>query len=111
MATARRGVSETLQSLATTGNGTAFTANPVAQNHTVVVTGVGTISGGTVSIEEADTESYTGTWSVLATITASALTGGAQQITHIAGLLQAVRARVSSNITGGGTISASLKSY
>ena len=99
-------MTKTLQSAATTGNGSA---GSVEDRGTVYVVGAGTISGGTVVIEEAHSEDYSGTWSSLQTITASALTGGAVQAIHVSGFYRAVRARISSTITGGGTISATLE--
>jgi len=89
----------------TTGTGIAFAVPVTDQNIVACVRGVGTISGGTVLIEEADVPSYSGSWSLLATCTASAITATAQQVFHIAAMVKAVRARVSSNITGGGTLS------
>lgn len=74
------------------------------------LTSTGTTSGGTILIEEADwdpdTESiYTGTWSQIASIAASSFTGGAQVAYHVGPFAQAfVRARISSAITGGGSI-------
>lgn len=73
--------------------------------------GNGTISGGTAVIEEAycspDSASpYTGTWSTIYTLTATAVTGGAQLCAHIApSSLYSRRVRITSNITGGGGLS------
>jgi len=73
-------------------------------------TSAGTTSGGTILIEEADwddlTETpYTGTWSQIASIAASSFTGGAQVAYHISPTsVGFVRVRISSAITGGGTI-------
>lgn len=77
---------------------------------------IGTTSGGTILIEEADWNPdkqapYSGTWSVIATISASAFTGGAQSATHIGDTAYAfVRVRISSAITGGGSITAVTRS-
>lgn len=112
MTTALKGQEFVLQSAATAAsNGTpAAVSQPVVGKHVVIVKGTGTISGGTISIEEADTVDYAGTWSVITTVTASGLTGGAIQVVHIDGLIRALRARISAEITGGGSISASLVS-
>lgn len=70
----------------------------------------GTTSGGTVLIEEADwdpeTETvYSGTWSQVASIAASSFTGTAQIAYHISPNEYAfLRVRISSDITGGGSI-------
>ena len=70
------------------------------------LTSVGTTSGGTILIEETDApEDTTPTWSVIQTILASSFTGGAKTAAHVrigAGVW--VRLRISSAITGGGTI-------
>lgn len=73
-------------------------------------TSVGTTSGGTILIEEADwagekTMPYSGTWSTATTVLASSFTGGAQSAIHFGDTAWAyVRVRISSAITGGGTI-------
>lgn len=83
--------------------------------NTVTLRGVGTIGGGTVLIEEADwmpTEvPYTGTWSVLSTVAATTLTGGAELLTHLAASAYGfIRVRVSAPITGGGSVAAIMRS-
>lgn len=85
--------------------------------NTVYLTSVGTTSGGTITIEEADWDPlsgqpYGGTWSIIGTATnASAVTGGATLAVRLpVGAYGYVRVRISGAITGGGTISASLRS-
>lgn len=102
---ASKGVAASSLSLATTGTGAAVAIPSTFDNSFFVITGAGTISGGTVILEEADSDTYAGTWSQLTSITASTLTGGAQQVFHVFGNMRVVRARISSNIIGGGTIS------
>ncbi len=80
---------------------------------TIFLRSVGTTSGGTVLVEEADwgplETPYSGTWSTLQTILASAFTGGAQLAYHPpVGSFRYIRVRISSAITGGGSILASL---
>ena len=92
----------------TTGSGILMIKGQCARL-TVVLESTGTTSGGAVTIEEAyydpNDDPYAGTWSAIGTaINASAFTGGAQLVTHALGSFWAVRIRVSSNITGGGTI-------
>src|SRR2546426_96618 len=70
---------------------------------------IGTTSGGTVLIEEADwgpwEAPYSGTWSTLLSIAASTFTGGAQVAVHLQDASYGyVRVRISSDITGGGSI-------
>lgn len=84
-------------------------------NICVYLTSHGTTSGGTILIEEADFDPnqgaliYSGTWSVVGTVLASAFTGDQQLAFHVSpNAYSAVRVRISSAITGGGTIDAVL---
>lgn len=66
---------------------------------------IGTTSGGTVLIETASRQNYSGTWSTMQTVSASDFTGTAQKSYHFSPNAYAwVRVRVSSTITGGGSI-------
>ena len=66
---------------------------------------VNTTSGGTILIEEASRPNYSGTWSQIASISASTFTGGAQLAYHISpNAFAFVRVRISSDITGGGKV-------
>lgn len=94
-------------SAATTGTGTAIPFHNCRQV-AWSVEGAGTISGGTVVIESAPTATYAGTWNELDSVTASSLTGGAVYNATTPGPLQWVRGRISSNITGGGTVTVRL---
>lgn len=81
----------------------------------VYLRSIGVTSGGTILIEEADyTESlqpYTGTWSQVATIAASTFSNNAQVASHIADAAYGfLRVRISADITGGGSITAVLRS-
>ena len=86
------------------------------QQITVYVTGAGTTSSGVITLEEADFEPstaaaslYAGTWSSITTVNASDVTGGAQKAVHFtAGSYMWVRARISTVIGGGGSVSAVL---
>lgn len=95
-------------SLATTGTGTTISFHDCRQVFWTVE-GAGTISGGTVKIESAASADYAGTWNEIDSITASTLTGGAAyaNTTPMTGG-GFFRARISSNITGGGTITVSI---
>lgn len=66
---------------------------------------VGTTSGGTIILEEASRPNYSGTWSQLASVAASSFTGTAQIAYHFGpNRYDYVRARISSDITGGGSV-------
>jgi len=82
---------------------------------TIYLRSIGTTSGGTILIEEADwgpnEQVYSGTWSQIASIAASSFTGGAQTAYHVTDSSYGwLRVRISSAITGGGTILASMRS-
>jgi hypothetical protein len=89
-------------SAATTGTGVAADAAALARDLTVFVQGNGTITGGTLVIEEARSPDYTGTWSQIGTAL-TPVTNTVQAI-HISGCFLALRARITANITGGGSV-------
>lgn len=89
----------------TSGTSAVVNVEGGSTNVTLTLTSVGTTSGGTVLIEESDDPGTVATWSVLQTILASSFTGGAKVCVHLnLGAGMNVRARISSAITGGGTI-------
>ncbi len=95
-------------SAATTGTGTAFPFNDCRQVNWEIVSD-GTTSGGTVKIESASASDYSGTWNELDSLDASTISGGASYgNTTPMPPGGWVRARVSSNITGGGSITVKL---
>jgi hypothetical protein len=102
---------QTTATSATGGNGGILYLRGNCERLTVVFQSTGTTSGGTILLEEAyyDLDHgdpvYAGTWSLLATVSASTVSGTAQQTQHFAGSFYAVRARISADITGGGSIS------
>lgn len=91
-----------------TGTGIGVTVPNNSHHPRIHVRGSGVISSGAVVIEEALDPDYAGTWSLLNTIVASGFTGGAEQVIHILGNIGAIRARVTTNIGGGGTMSIDL---
>lgn len=77
--------------------------------------GVGTIGGGTILIEEADwgpqEAPYSGTWSQLGSVSGTAITANAQQAVAISDSAYGhVRVRISSAITGGGSVLVTMRS-
>lgn len=66
---------------------------------TVYVTTSAGVSAGVVSIEEAPSTDYTGTWSVVGTVTTS--TASSTSAVHLTGTYKALRTRISTAITGG----------
>lgn|SRR5262245_55354289 len=86
------------------GGGAAIAFNDCRQVNWLVE-GVGTISSGTVLIESAHAQDYSGTWNELDSVDASTVSGGklyGNTFPHVPGGF--VRARVSVEIQGGGQI-------
>ena len=98
---AMSGVQFNLQLTATTGNGTVLAIPTSFRYHNFITVGVDTISAGAVTLETSYSADDTATWAPLA----SAITvTTADQLTQYVGLLTFVRARVSTTVTGGGTV-------
>ena len=100
-----------LQKAATTGTGGILQPHGRCHFLTFALQSNGTTSGGVVTLEEARYEpsvlggmDYTGTWSTILAVNASDFTGSVQKTIHTYGSFWAVRARISSDITGGGTV-------
>lgn len=99
-----KGVLVSSLSAATTGTGTPVNV-PITSDHLyIVVLGAGTISAGTLILEEAHDPEYAGLWSQLQSIDLTTLTGADALIIHINATFRAVRARLSADVTGGGNV-------
>lgn len=94
---ASRGIPVTLQSEATTGNGTPVAIPPGFLQHRVNIKANGVIGAGAIQIETADDPSYTGTWSALGG-PVSVLTSGQVDV-NFSGTYRALRARISTTVT------------
>jgi len=94
-------------SAATTGTGRAIPLSDCRQISWFIEIS-GTVSGGTIIIEHAEQIDYAETWQQLDSITAANITAGTEGSGTFAGPVGFVRARISSNITGGGSITARL---
>lgn len=90
-------------SAATTGTGEPLATNSCKQATWSVETS-GTVSAGTIVIEQASSRSYAGTWYLLDTIDAANAAAGTEGYGTFPGVVDFVRARITSNITGGGTV-------
>ena len=96
---AKRGVQESLQSVATTGNGIALALPPSFRDHRVNIQGNGAVGAGAIQIETASVADYAGTWSPLGSpITVPA---DSQVDVNFSGVFGAVRARISTTVTVG----------
>jgi hypothetical protein len=94
------GAHQKLQSAATTGNGLELTLNGQGREVTFYIYGTGTVSAGAVQCEECHEAGYTGTWAAVGS--AQTVVSGAVTAVHATGCVGAVRARVSTNVTGAG---------
>jgi len=68
------------------------------------IIGVGTTSSGVITLACAHDKTYAGTWSTLTTVNASDVSGGAVKSVFAQGCFDAIQARISTIIGGGGTI-------
>lgn len=88
-----------LQNAATTGNGTAIDLGGQNREAAVYIIGSSGITAGAVTVETADVTDYSGTWATLAgPVTLAAST---QNVVQVSGVLAALRARISTTVTGG----------
>jgi len=87
-----------LQQAQASGNGLAAELNGVRQI-TAYVTGNGAVSAGAVQLETAPNATFTGTWAALGT--AVTVVANATVVATTIGSFKAIRARISTPITGG----------
>ena len=97
----------TLQNGSTTGNGNVADMSGQSEYVTLYCAGTGTISSGTITIEEAHTSTYSGTWSQLATVASTNISTAVQAV-HLTGNYLFIRARISNNVSGGGNVTVTL---
>jgi hypothetical protein len=94
----------TLLSAVTSGTSQWVDVSQV-QRISVTFTSAGTTSGGTLLIEETDDPSSTATASQMTSVAASTFSGTAKATYHLVNAAsQWMRVRISSAITGGGTV-------
>lgn len=86
----------------TTGTGTEFQVNGGKLLKVFFQPSAGTVSAGAVTIEEAYATGYTGTWSPIGS--AQTLASTTTQVLIFEGPFKAIRARVTTNVTGGATV-------
>lgn len=99
--TVTRGSVATILSAATTGTSTVITTDYKVAVQNIELHWNGTCSGGAVIIESAPSATFADTWVPLATISAHS------DITDVITVVvptHSIRARVSSNVTGGGNL-------
>lgn len=99
-----------LQSAATTGNGNAVNLHiaGAGDHHTLYVNGAGTITAGKIQWETARSASESGAWAPLA---AELVVAAGEQKQTFTGPLYAVRARISEDVAGGGSVTVRMISH
>lgn len=93
------GVPYTLQNAQTTGNGDVVTPPPSFRNHTITIQGSAGVATGAIQVETSDNSAYSGTW--VAQGSAVTVVASAEAQVTITGVFTAVRARISTTVTGG----------
>jgi hypothetical protein len=91
-----------LRNAVTSGNGTPFDCRGVGGRYRLSVIGTGTISSGAVQWEHAPTADYAGTWAALGTAITPISGAVVEQV--VDAVLNVVRARCSTAIGGGGSV-------
>lgn len=103
---AMSGVPYTMQNAQTTGNGDTVACPPSFRNHTWIVTAAAGVSSGAITIETSNNPTDAGTWAVvpMANSIANPITviAGADLMLEHTGILNFIRARISTTIAGGG---------
>jgi len=98
---AMRGVPVNLQTAAASGNGTVLAIPDSFRNHKVIIKwGAGT-NAGAIQIESADDPTYTGTWGQVGGGPIAWSAASLENQIEIVGLFRFIRARISTNVTGG----------
>lgn len=105
IAAAMSGVPFALQTAATTGNGSILAIPPSFRNHTFLVKGSVGVASGAVTIETSNSDADTATWAAIDPIESVAnpvtVVANADVIVNYSGLLNFVRARISTTVVGG----------
>ena|SRR5579872_4435736 len=104
------GVPYTLQNAATTGNGDVVCPPPSFRNHTITISTPNSVTAGAIQVETADDPNYTGTWVAQGAAISTVGTSGANQVDkELTGVFTAIRARISTTISGGAAPSVTVK--
>lgn len=103
---AMSGVPFIQQNAQTTGNGTVLALPPSFRNHTWIITAAAGTTSGAVTIEASNDPNDANTWAIVIPANSVAnplnVSAGADLMIEHTGLLNFVRARISTTIAGGG---------
>lgn len=104
---AMSGVVFALQAAQTTGNGNVLSIPPSFNSHSFMITAASGTTSGAVTIETSNDPGLTGTWAAIVPDKSIAnpltVVAGADLLIAYTGRLNAVRARISTTIAGGGS--------
>lgn len=93
-------VKTTLLSAVSAGTTSATIDGPINGNSiSIIIETSAGVSSGVVTVEEASSASYAGTWSVISAVSTTA--ASTTTVVHVGGLFGAVRVRISTAIVGG----------
>ena len=104
---AMSGVPYTLQAATTTGNGNIVAIPTSFRNHTIIITAAAGVTSGAIQIETANDPNDANTWAPL-TASPTTVVAASDVLVEYEGHLNFVRARVTTNISGGGAPSATV---
>lgn len=104
---AMSGVPVAIQNAQTTGNGDVVCPPPSFRNHTITIFGATGVSAGAIQVETSDDPTFSGTW--VPQGTPITVVASAQVDKELVGVFTAIRARISTTISGGGAPSATVK--
>jgi hypothetical protein len=91
-------------SAVTSGTGAELAINGLYRNITCYISSTGTIAGGAVTLEEAPSSAYAGTWAVIGSATNVPTSGNQVAVIRATqGAYAYVRARISTSVSGGGS--------
>jgi len=105
---AMSGVPFKQQDAQTTGNGTVLAIPPSFRNHTWIISTPSGTTTGAIQIEASNDPADAGTWAPL-TASPTTISNGADVIVQVTGLLNFVRARISTTISGGASPSVTVQ--
>jgi hypothetical protein len=104
---AMSGVPVKMQDATTTGNGTVIACPPSFRNHNIMITAAAGVNAGAITVEASNDPADAGTWAAIVADKSVAnplsVVAGADLLFSYTGLLNFVRARISTTISGGGT--------
>ncbi len=100
---AMSGVPYALQSAATTGSGNIVCPPQSFRNHQLIITVPAGVTAGAIQPEASDDSTYTGTWAPIGGGPVTVPSASSQVVVEFTGIYKAIRARISTTVSGGAT--------